>query len=202
MAICDSVAAIVQATLLTLITTFLQDKAWLVFLGALLSVALFILYFNCFREGIVRHFLHPNGIEITQCLYADSLNNFRRAIIPHISALPQLSAESQCFEQYNALLQWYYCSQYIGSRFLSHDESLSDMVDSKRIVVFEKRKIYKDEVYLASKRLHEIFAQYKEFLSSDFKNISCVLGALFQKACEQDEKIEIIMRLTTPDCTK
>lgn len=202
-ALCDSIATIIQATLLTLITTFFQSKVWLMILGALVSVFLFVLYLNSFRETIIRHLIHPGGIEVTQCLYADSLNGFRNTIIPHINSLPQLTAESQGFEQYAALLQWSNCSEYVNSHFLLFDNSLSkDVVCNERVVEFEKREIYGAEVYLASKRLHETLAQYKEFLSSDFKNVTCVLGALFQKACDQDKKIEIIMRLTTPDCAK
>lgn len=197
-ALCDSVAAVIQATLLTLVTTFFQNEAWVVALGALLSVVLFVLYLNSFRETIVRRLLHSDGIEVTQYLYEDSLNSFRDTIIPRINSLPQLTADSQRFEQYAALLQWNSCSQYVGSHFLLPGNSLlEDVVCDEVVVEFEKREIYRMEVYLASKRLHDIFGQYKKFLLSDFKNGSAVLVALYNKAKQYDGNMETIMKLTT-----
>lgn len=199
-ALCDSIATIIQATLLTLITTFFQSKVWLMILGALVSVFLFVLYLNSFRETIIRHLIHPGGIEVTQCLYADSLNGFRNTIIPHINSLPQLTAESQGFEQYAALLQWSNCSEYVNSHFLLFDNSLSkDVVCNERVVEFEKREIYGAEVHLASKRLHEIFKQYEKFLISDFIKGPAALVALHKKTQQQDEKMEMVMKLTTPE---
>ena len=199
-ALCDSIATIIQATLLTLITTFFQSKVWLMILGALVSVFLFVLYLNSFRETIIRHLIHPGGIEVTQCLYADSLNGFRNTIIPHINSLPQLTAESQGFEQYAALLQWSNCSEYVNSHFLLFDNSLSkDVVCNERVVEFEKREIYGAEVHLASKRLHEIFEQYEKFLISDFIKGPAALVALHRKTKQQDEKMKMVMKLTTPE---
>lgn len=199
-ALCDSIATIIQATLLTLITTFFQSKVWLMILGALVSVFLFVLYLNSFRETIIRHLIHPGGIEVTQCLYADSLNGFRNTIIPHINSLPQLTAESQGFEQYAALLQWSNCSEYVNSHFLLFDNSLSkDVACNERVVEFEKREIYGAEVHLASKRLHEIFEQYEKFLISDFIKGPAALVALHKKTQQQDEKMKMVMKLTTPE---
>lgn len=199
-ALCDSIATIIQATLLTLITTFFQSEVWLVVLGTLVSVLLFVLYLNSFRETIIRHLIHPGGIEVTQCLYADSLSGFRNTIIPHINSLPQLTAESQSFEQYAALLQWSNCSEYVDSHFLLLGNSLSkDVVCNARVVEFEKRKIYGAEVHLASMRLHEIFEQYEKFLISDFIIGPAALVALHKKTQRQNEKMEMVMKLTAPE---
>lgn len=120
--------------------------------------------------------------------------------IPHINSLPQLTAKSQGFEQYAALLQWSNCSEYVNSHFLLFDNSFyKDVVCNERVVEFEKREIYGAEVHLASKRLHEIFEQYEKFLISDFIKGPAALVALHRKTKQQDEKMKMVMKLTTPE---
>lgn len=74
-----------------------------------------------------------------------------------------------------------------------------DVVCNERVVEFEKREIYGAEVHLASKRLHEIFEQYEKFLISDFIKGPAALVALHKKTQQQDEKMEMVMKLTTPE---